>query len=383
MNLSKVQTKISLFFCFFFFVFLSSCNPQTKFIKASQAENKIEFATGFELYDYSDFKILEIKNTSPESNRTETFVLHKKDFKLPDSLTSFTNIIIPIQNIIVTSTTHIPSLEMLEVTETLIGFPGLDYISSDKVRTNIEKGQVREVGQNERINTEVVVDLNPDILVSFAINESNQTLENLKQAGIKVLLNGDWNEKNPLGKAEWIKFFGALYDKDQEAEKAFENIKSEYEKAKELASKADRKPTVITGNIYEGVWYLPKGDSWSALFLSDAHTEYFWRETSGTGSLALSFEEVFDTAQNADFWIGAGVYTSLEEMKKANPHYKGFKAFEEGNVYSFSLKKGVTGGAIYYELAPNRPDLVLKDIIKITHPELLEDYELQFFERLK
>lgn len=375
--------KTQSFFCSLLLIFtLVSCK-QESISTIITAENQIEFATGFELYDYSDFKILKIKNISPESDKAEKYILHKKNVQIPDSLKSFTSIVIPVQNIIVTSTTHIPSLEMLDVTETLIGFPGLDYISSEVVRAKIEKGQVREVGQNERINTEIVVDLSPDVLVSFAINESNQTLENLKQAGIKVLLNGDWNEKNPLGKAEWIKFFGALYDKDQKAQETFENIKSEYKKAKELASKAAVKPTIITGNIYENVWYLPKGDSWSALFLADAHTEYFWKDTSGTGSLALSFEEVFDTAQNADYWIGAGLYTSLAEMLQANPHYKEFKAFKEGNVYSFSTKKGATGGAIYYELAPNRPDLVLKDIIKITHPELLENYELQFFERLK
>lgn len=375
--------KTQSFFCSLLLIFtLVSCK-QESISTIITAENQIEFATGFELYDYSDFKILKIKNISPESDKAEKYILHKKNVQIPDSLKSFTSIVIPVQNIIVTSTTHIPSLEMLDVTETLIGFPGLDYISSEVVRAKIEKGQVREVGQNERINTEIVVDLTPDVLVSFAINESNQTLENLKQAGIKVLLNGDWNEKNPLGKAEWIKFFGALYDKDQKAQETFENIESEYKKAKELASKAAVKPTIITGNIYENVWYLPKGDSWSALFLADAHTEYFWKDTSGTGSLALSFEEVFDTAQNADYWIGAGLYTSLAEMLQANPHYKEFKAFKEGNVYSFSTKKGATGGAIYYELAPNRPDLVLKDIIKITHPELLENYELQFFERLK
>lgn len=378
-----MKTKISNLCILFSIFFLTSCKKETEPLKTLIAENQTEFATGFELYDYSEFKILKIKNISPESDKSETYILHKNGVQIPDSLAKYTNVIIPVQHIIVTSTTHIPSLEMLGVTETLIGFPGLDYISSETVRAKIEKGQVREVGQNERINTEIVVDLNPDVLVSFAINESNQTLENLKQAGIKVLLNGDWNEKNPLGKAEWVKFFGALYDKDQKAKEVFDNIKSEYDKAKELASKSTTKPTIITGNIYEDVWYLPKGDSWSALFLADAHTEYFWKETSGTGSLALSFEQVFDTAQNADYWIGAGVYASLDEMIKANPHYKEFKAFKEGNVYSFSTKKGATGGAIYYELAPNRPDLVLKDIIKITHSELLEDYELQFFEQLK
>lgn len=385
MNKFHILHSKFFIFCSLFFAlgFLMSCKQEKEPVKASKATNQIEFAKGFELYDYTGFKILKIKNTSLESGKSQTYVLHKNTFQIPDSLSGFTSIIIPVQSIIVTSTTHIPSLEMLEVAQTLIGFPGLDYISSETVRAKIEKGQVKEIGQNERINTEIVVDLDPDVLVSFAINESNQTLENLKQAGIKVLLNGDWNEKNPLGKAEWIKFFGALYDKEQKAQEVFKQIKSEYEKAKELASRAVTKPTIITGNIYEDVWYLPKGDSWSALFLADAHTEYFWKETSGTGSLALSFEEVFDTAQDADFWIGAGLYASLDEMIKENPHYKEFKAFKERNVYSFSSKKGATGGAIYYELAPNRPDLVLKDIIKITHPELLEDYELQFFERLK
>ena len=375
--------KFKIGYLVVFVSLLTACNQQKDNNKSITTNNQIELAIGFELYDYEGFKLLKVKNSSPESNKTETYVLHKNGFQIPDSIKSHTSIVVPINNIIVTSTTHIPSLEMLGTTETLIGFPGLNYISSETVRAKIDKGQIKEVGQNESINTEIVIDLNPVVLVSFAIYESNQTLENLKQAGIKVLLNGDWNEKNPLGKAEWIKFFGALYDKDQEAKEIFERIKSEYQLAKELALTSTQKPSILTGNIFEDVWYLPKGDSWSAVFLEDANTEYFWKDTSGTGSLAFSFEQVFDTAQNADFWIGAGIYTSLDEMKKANPHYKEFKAFQEEKVYSFSMKKGVTGGAIYYELAPNRPDLVLKDIIKITHPELLEDYELQFFEQLK
>ena len=378
-----MRIKISILYFLFSIFYLIGCKKETELSKTIKAENQTEFATGFELYDYSDFKLLKIKNSSPESDKSETYILHKNNFQIPDSLNKHKSVIIPIQNIIVTSTTHIPSLEMLEVDNSLIGFPGLDYISSEKIRSLIDEEKIREVGQNERINTEIVVDLNPDVLVSFAINESNQTLENLKNAGIKVLLNGDWNEKHPLGKAEWIKFFGALYDKDQKAKEIFNSIKSDFESAKELALRTTEKPTVITGNIYENVWYLPKGDSWSAVFLADANTDYFWKNTSGTGSLALSFEEVFDTAQNADFWIGAGNYSSLDEMKKANPHYKEFKAFKNGNVYSFSTKKGAKGGVVYYELAPNRPDLVLKDIIKITHPELLENYELQFFEKLK
>src|SRR5690554_2400132 len=198
-------------FCFLAIIGCKKSTTTTTFIPLA-TENQIEFATGFELYYYEDFKVLKIKNASPESNDSETYILHTQEITLVDSLSKQNTLIIPLQNIIVTSTTHLPSLEMLEAEQTLVGFPGLDYISSEKIRNLIDQNKIKEVGRNERINTEIVVDLNPDALISFAINESNQTLENLRNAGIKVLLNGDWNEKHPLGKAEWVKFFGALYN---------------------------------------------------------------------------------------------------------------------------------------------------------------------------
>lgn len=375
MKVYRVWSSIFFFgVSVFFFV---GCKRDREVVNTVSAKNQIEFASGFELYLYDDFKILKTKEGS------QNYVLHRKGFQVPDSLKSYESVIVPVETIVVTSTTHIPSLEMLGVENTLVGFPGLDYISSEKVRHLIEKGKVKEVGQNERLNSEILIDLAPEMVVSFTITETNQTLETLKNAGLKVLLNDDWSEKHPLGKAEWIKFFGALYDLDNRASEVFESIKSDYEAAKELAQTATTRPTILSGTLFEGVWYLPKGDSWGSQFLSDANTEYYWKETTGVGSLALSFEEVFAVAQEADYWIGAGIFTSLDEMGKSNPHYNEFKAFKEGKVYSFSTKKGATGGALYYELAPNRPDLVLKDIIKITHPELLPDYELQFFEALR
>jgi iron complex transport system substrate-binding protein len=374
-------SKPSLLFSFLVLL-LIGCKKETH-TTTEFISNQIEFAENFELYEYQDYKIVRIKNVSPASTQQETYVFHKKEVLLPDSLKQYISVVVPVQSIVVTSTTHIPSLEMLGVENSLIGFPGLDYISSEKVRVLIDSGKIKEVGRNERLNTELVLDLDPEVLVSYTINQTSEILENLKNAGVKVLLNGDWNEKHALGKAEWIKFFGALFDKDEKAKEVFDTIKSDYEQAKALAQKANLKPSVITGNIYEDVWYLPKGDSWSAEFLADANTNYYWSDTSGTGSLALSFEEVFDTAQDADYWIGAGSYASLDEMLIANPHYREFKAFKEGNVYTYSTKTGAKGGVIYFELAPNRPDLVLKDIIKIAHPELLKDYELQFFEQLK
>ncbi len=228
-----------------------------------------------------------------------------------------------------------------------------------------------------------MIDLAPDAVVGFSISSNNKSLNSLEKSGMKVLYNGDWTEQSPLGKAEWIKFFGALYDKEDKADEIFTDIEKAYSEAVILAQKATDKPTVLSGAMFQDHWYLPQGKSWAALFLNDAKADYLWADTEGTGSLSLAFETVLDKAENADVWMGPGQFISLKEMTDSNPHYGQFKAFKTKNVYSYSSKKGATGGILYFELAPNRPDLVLKDLIRIFHPELLPDYELHFFEKLK
>ena len=358
-------------------------NKHDTAVTDSSATNRVQYAKGFSIYKHNGFSIVKITNPWPNATKAYTYILKEKNGIVPDSLKQNPVIAIPLKKIIVTSTTHIPSLEMLGVENTLVGFPNLDYISSEKTRARIDARKIRELGSNQNLNTEVILDLQPDLIVGFGIDNNNPTLDNLQKNGLKIMLNGDWNEQTPLGKAEWIKFFGALYGLDSKANSLFSEIVKEYKAALELAKRTTAKPTVLAGAIYENQWYLPHGNSWGSLFIKDAGAQYLWSESKGTGSLSLPFETVLEKAKDADFWIGPAQFTSLEEMMADNPHYSQFKAFQDKNVYSFSNKKGKTGGLIFYELAPNRPDLVLKDMLKIFHPELLPDYKLYFFERLK
>jgi iron complex transport system substrate-binding protein len=116
--------------------------------------------------------------------------------------------------------------------------------------------------------------------------------------------------------------------------------------------------------------------------MADAKADYLWADLKGTGSQGLSFEKILDKAKTASVWIATGSFKSLSELEKSNPHYSQFDAFKTKNVYTFESKFGATGGTIYYELAPSRPDLVLKDYIKIFHPELLPSYEFTFASKL-
>ncbi len=364
-------------------VFLVQCHNNQKSETYNIKKNTINNASGFTIVNYDGFSVITVKNPWPKATKTYTYILKEKNGIVPDSLKENLIIAVPIKTIVVTSTTHIPSLEMLNEVNSLVGFPHCDYISSDKVRKRIDAKKVKELGNNHDLNTEVLLDLQPNIIIGYGIDNKNPTLDNLQKSGLNVMLNGDWNEETALGKAEWIKFFGALYGKQKRANKIFSTIETDYLKTLEIAKLAKTTPTILAGDMFEDRWYLPKGTSWGSQLLKQANGNYLWHETKGTGSLSLSFETVYEKAATANIWITSGQFSSLKEMSDSNPHYKKFNAFRNKNVYSFSRKKGKTGGILYYELAPNRPDIVLKDIVKILHPELLPSYEPFFFEKLK
>jgi iron complex transport system substrate-binding protein len=358
-------------------------NNENANTKISAVANSIKYAKGLELYHYQGFTVMKVTKPWPEATTGFIYILKEKDGVVPDSLKQFPVISIPIQSIVVTSTTHIPALEMLDVQNTLIGFPSTNFISSTKTRKRIDVREVREVGVNESLNTEILIDMKPDAIVTFGINNNNSTIENLKKSGLNVLINGDWTEQSPLGKAEWIKFFGALYDLNTKANTLFNSIESNYNSALALAKKTTVKPTVLSGAMYQDQWYVPQGESWASLFLMDAKANYLWKDSKGFGSLSLPFEKVFEKGQNAEFWIAPGDFSSLKQMSDSNTHYAEFASFKNKKVYSYAVNKGPKGGIVYFELASTRPDLVLKDLIKIIHPELLPKYRPFFFKKLE
>jgi iron complex transport system substrate-binding protein len=139
----------------------------------------------------------------------------------------------------------------------------------------------------------------------------------------------------------------------------------------------------MSGALYKDVWYAPGGNSWAAQFIRDANGRYLWDDTEATGSLSLSLETVLSKAGEADFWVSPSQFTSYEEMEQVNRHYPEFRPFRDRNIYTYALSKGKTGGLIFFEVGPNRPDLILRDLIHIFHPEVLPDHDLYFFKPLQ
>lgn len=353
-----------------------------KLKEPTNSKNAIEYASGLSIYKYEGYSVVKVSNPWPEANKNFTYILKEKNGSIPDSLKKYNIIPVPLKSIVVTSTTIIPFLEMLGVEKSLVGFPHTDYVSSEKTRKLIDAGTVKNIGQNEKLNMEQLIELEPNLIVTFGIDNNNPMIDNLQKSGLKVLIQADWMEQTPLGKAEWIKLYGALFGKEKEAKTLFDEIVKNYNDAIQLVATKKPTATVLYGSMYQDQWYVARGNSWVAQFMKDAKANYLWANVEGTGSLGLPFEKILDKAKTAQYWIATGSFKSSAEFENSNKHYSQFDATKSKNVYTFESKLGATGGTIYYELAASRPDLVLKDYIKIFHPELLPNYTFTFAQKL-
>ncbi|WP_051238810.1 ABC transporter substrate-binding protein [Gaetbulibacter saemankumensis] len=350
--------------------------------KILRSEN-IKYATGFSINYYENHK--EIIVTSPWPKSTDTFRYIKPTSKLYFKENQEGSVIIkhPIKNLVVMSTTNIPALEYLSVDNKLVGFPGTKYISSEKTRSRIEQGDIRDLNNDLEMNMEVLLDLKPDLIIGYTVNGNNKSLNQIEKFNIPVVLDGSWTEQHPLGRAEWIKFIAAFFDKNDIADSIFNEIESNYNNAKQLALKTKKHPTVLSGSMFKDVWHVPGGNSFIAQYFKDARTNYIWKDDSSTGSLQLNLENMLEKGQTADLWIGAGSYESKRHMLSQHKGYGYFTAFKNNNIYTYTNKMGSEGGLLFYELGPLRPDYILKDIINIAHPEVLPNYTNFFFKRLE
>lgn len=368
------------------FLLLSSCKEETnQAIPEVKTETdvavddvlKVKYAKGFQLKKIENGYQLYVSKAWQDHDHVIGY-----KFINADAPEKEIGIRVPITSIIPTSTTHIPAIDLLNKTETIKGFPGLDYISSTKARQLISDGKIQEIGNNQSLNTESIIKLNPDIVMGFGVDGKNNAYDAVERASIPIIYNGDWLEEHPLGKAEWIKVFGILYGKEKEAAAIFNAIEEDYLDTK-IKIAALEKPTVISGAMWKDVWYLPYGNSWQGKIIRDAGGQYIYSNTSGNGSLSYAAERVLKDAKDAQFWIAPGQYTSYEAMLEDSKTYELFDAFKNKEVYTFALTKGEKGGVTYYEEAHMRPDIVLKDLISILHPEVDLDHELYFFKPLE
>lgn len=372
----RFRNQLFLLTCSIFITLLVSCNKNKSELTQQQNDIwtslEVEYATGFKLYQNNTVFRLDIIEQDQLSQR----------FYFSENSTEDSIIKIPTKRLILTSTTHITPLDELNKLDFIVGFPQTNFISNPNAIDRVTSGAIQDIGSSQQINIEKALQLNPDLVMSFNIAGENNQTKLLSDFNVPVLYNGDWVEQHPLGKAEWIKVFGLITGEIDLAFERFNQIKTEYNQLKALVELKKNKPLVISGSIYKDQWFIPGGKSWSAQFISDAGGRYLWSDNQRTESLNISIEQVVQDAINSDVWIAPGQYTTYSDLTSAHPLIQQLKPVQNQNVFTYSLTRGANGGVLFFEEATTKPHWVLKDLIRIFHPELLEDYTPYFFKNL-
>ena len=366
----------------FLITLLLSCKDQKSSHESISNSSTLRYAKGFWVENHPDYKDVFVRQSADSTGNVIHYRLIRNG-SVPSSIENdIITIPVPVSSIVCTSTTHIPLLDYLGESEKLIGFPNTHYISSATMRKRVDAGLVKELGVEDNLNMEVLLTLQPSIVMSYTISNDLGALKKVKELGIPVVINAEFLELHPLGRAEWIKFMALFLGKEDKADSVFNWVEHEYLAHQKQASELENRPTVLTGIPYGGVWFLPGGKNYGATFFKDAGCTYIWEDDLSNGFLKLSLETVFEKALHADYWIGVGSFESYSDLKSLDDRFTKFSAFQNQKIYNYGKRVGPTGGNEYLELGYLRPDLILNDLIQITHPEKFPSPDLFFYQAL-
>ncbi|MBT1687558.1 ABC transporter substrate-binding protein [Dawidia soli] len=342
------------------------------------SQTLLKYARGFTVAYDGNIKTVTVLTPFQGASKGFTYLLVPRDEAVPAHAAGVKVIRTPLSSIVCTSTSHIPLLDYLGETDKLVGFPSTDYISSEKMRRRVDAGLVKDLGVDSGINLEQLVVLKPGMLMGYALSSDYGQFKKMEDLGVPVVINAEYLEKHPLGRAEWIKFMALFFGQEKRADSVFQVIEKSYLEAKAVVDTVKTRPTVLSGIVYGDAWFLPGGQNYAARILNDAGCQYLWAADSSAGSLKLSFEHVYEKAHNADLWIGVGSYQTLEALRTGDHRYAQFKPVTTRQVYTYNARIGARGGSEFLELGYLRPDLILRDLVKIGHPTLLPEHTLYF-----
>lgn len=287
------------------------------------------------------------------------------------------------RRIVAMSSTHIAMLDVIGETARVVGVSGMDFISNDAVRSR--RDSIGDVGYDGNVNYELLLSLQPDIILLYGTNGASGMEPKLKELGIPYVYIGEYLEDSALGKAEWIVAVAEIVGKRDEGIKAFSAIPERYNAIREKAAdclKHSSRPKVMINLPYGDSWFMAPTGSYLVRLIEDAGGDYIYKKNNSNESRPIDLEEAFMLVSASDKWINVGQTRSLDELRKNYPKFAATKPVLSGEVYNTTGRVAANGANDYWERGVVEPDVVLRDMVMIFHPELA-DSDLVYYEKLK
>ena len=353
----------------------------------SEVEYQPQYATGFEIRSAkeADATLIVVKNPWQGAEDVEQMLLidpaQHFDTKQHSEVQHLTA---PAERIVCLSSSHIAMLDAIDEVERVVGVSGVDFIMNDYIVANRDK--IGDIGYDSNMNYELLVALDADLVLLYGVSAESGIERKLRELEIPYLYIGEYVESSPLGKAEWIVAVAEAIGLRAQGEECFNRIADNYNALSERIAEhisGKKRPRAMINTPYRDAWVLPSENNYMARIIRDAGGSCYTTTGDGNTSKPIDIEQALLYAESADFWLNVGGCRSLQELTSQNPRFAKVGVVEDKKVYNNTARRTASGGSDFWESGVVRPDIILKDLATIFHPEMMgEEHTLYYYTRL-
>ncbi len=366
--------KITIYFSLMLTVV--ACNYDSGHQSQSDQSNVINLhaAKGFSIDSTQHSKTLRIYDTHTHSKVVDEFVLRPQNYQ---ATLKNNEIKVPCKRIVCLSSTQLAYLIELNALENIVGINSSKHLFNKKIKEKVTAKKIAKVGKEGSFNIETIINLNPDVI--FVSPFKTGGYDALKNLGIPLVPMASYGENTPLGRAEWMKMMALFTGDSPKADRIFNQIESNYKHLKSLTDSIQKRPTVFSGKMKGGTWYVAGGNSFFAHYFRDAGADYVIKDNN-TAAEPMDYESLYNQAWNADYWrllTSSPIGFNKEALKAEDERYADFKAFKTGNILLCNVRE-----IPYREESSVKPDVLLADYIHHFHPDLLPNHQPVYWKKI-
>ena len=370
--------KVIIYICGL--LLLASCNGQQTTSSVQGGDTlQLKYASLLSIVDLDGYSVVEIQNPWKTGKTLHRYVLvENASAQIPEKDQSSV-IHTPLTQAAVFTTVHCSLLMNLDCQDKIAAVADLQYIKIPWIHEQVSAGRIADCGNGLNPVVEKIMDVKPDAILLSPF-ENSGGYGKTEDLGIPIVECAEYMEDSPLGRAEWMKFYGRLFGKREKADSLFVVVDSNYHALCRQAQELGEGRRVLVDKMVGNVWYVPGGKSTIGQMVRDAGGRSPWADDDHSGSLSLSFEAVLENAADCDVWLfrySANHSLTREELLSEHHGYTQFKSFREGELYGCNVEQ-----TLFYEEAPFRPDYLLSDFIQMVHPDKTQ-YPLKYFENVR
>lgn len=296
----------------------------------------------------------------------------------------------PLESNVVFTAPHCQLMYELGCKNAITGVCDKDYINIPDIKERVKLSDGKaSTSDTDKVIIDCGSSMQPDIERIIALKPEGLLISPFENSGgygkldklhIPIIETADYMETSPLGRAEWMKFYGLLFKSEERSDSLFSSIEKEYLALKAEAAKLPQGHSILTERKMGSVWYVPGGKSTMGILLKDANAKYIFADDTHSGSLAYGPERILSKGTQIDVWAFkyfGGKALSKSDLLAEYEGYKALKTFNQNSIYQVD-----TSTQPYFELTSFHPEILLREFIILAHPKATQFGKLRFYQHL-